>query len=120
MKIKVLGPVHEKTKMMIDTVAEVMFEHGLAHAIEHISDAATLVELGLYGDPILLIDEVQVVFGINPSKEEIKAEIKKFIQKEKEKFKQMEPFQIKQSVKKKEIRKISHTKQKAQKKKVSK
>ena len=77
MEIKVLGPGCPKCKQTEQRVKEALAETGVDATVEKVTDIMEIAGYGVFGTPAVVIDGEVKSVGKIPSKEEIKAWIKK-------------------------------------------
>ena len=69
--IKVLGTGCPKCQSMTNVVKEVVSENNIDATIEKIEDIMKIMEFNVMSTPALVIDDVIVIKGRVPSKEEV-------------------------------------------------
>ena len=69
--IKVLGTGCPKCQSMTNVVKEVVSENNIDATIEKIEDIMKIMEFNVMSTPALVIDDVIVIKGRIPSKEEV-------------------------------------------------
>lgn len=72
-KIKILGTGCSKCKTMTGVVKDVVSEHNIDATIEKIEDIAEIMKFNIMSTPALVIDNVVVIKGRIPSKDEVLA-----------------------------------------------
>jgi len=77
MEIKVLGPGCAKCHQAEKNVKEAVSESGVAANIEKVTDTMKIASYGVFGTPAVVVDGDVKCVGKVPSKEEVKAWIKK-------------------------------------------
>jgi len=77
MEIKVLGPGCPKCHQTENNVKEALAEAGVTADVEKVTDVMKIAGYGVFGTPAVVIDGEVKSVGKIPSKEEIKAWIKK-------------------------------------------
>nr|MBC8362821.1 TM0996/MTH895 family glutaredoxin-like protein [Candidatus Desulfatibia profunda] len=77
MEIKVLGPGCPKCYQTENNVKEALAEAGVTADVEKVTDVMKIAGYGVFGTPAVVIDGEVKSVGKIPSKEEIKAWIKK-------------------------------------------
>jgi small redox-active disulfide protein 2 len=77
MEIKVLGPGCPKCKQTEQRVKEALAETGVDATVEKVTDIMEIAGYGVFGTPAVVVNGEVKSVGKVPSKEEIKAWIKK-------------------------------------------
>lgn len=77
MEIKVLGPGCPKCQQAMNVVKEAVAEAGVAVNVEKVTDVIKIATYGVFGTPAIVVDGEVKSVGKVPSKEEMKAWLKK-------------------------------------------
>jgi small redox-active disulfide protein 2 len=77
MKIKILGTGCSKCKTLEKAVNEVVTENHFDAEISKVEDIVQIMSYGVMSTPGLVINEIVVISGRVPSKDEIKKQIEK-------------------------------------------
>ncbi|MFH1481620.1 MAG: thioredoxin family protein [Pseudomonadota bacterium] len=77
MEIKVLGPGCPRCHQTEENVKEAMAEAGVDATVEKVTDTMKIATYGVFGTPAVVIDGEVKSVGKIPTKDEVKAWIKK-------------------------------------------
>ncbi|MEO9569602.1 MAG: thioredoxin family protein [Polaribacter sp.] len=69
--IKILGTGCSKCKSMTDVVKEVILENNIVATVEKVEDIIEIMQYNVLSTPVLVVDEVVVIKGRIPSKNEV-------------------------------------------------
>ena len=87
LKIEVIGSGCRKCKSLFELTQEVVRELNINANVLYNTDINKIVAMGLMSSPVLTIDNKPVLVGMLPDKDRLKENNKKWITKNKEKYK---------------------------------